>query len=95
MAKAKLRVVYYAIARRILDELPSEVALDMLRYDGARVEEQCSGFWILSIEAEGRIPCPNENRWRSFGIAIADSAEEISVLRYRLKQALITAGVHP
>jgi hypothetical protein len=39
------------IRRSVLDELPSEAVLDMLRYDGSRVENnRPDGFWLFSFE---------------------------------------------
>lgn len=59
--------VYYLIRRNKLEEWMGVAAvMDMLRYDGARVEPNApTGFYLLSNEHG-----PEVQRWKSFGIEI-------------------------
>lgn len=73
MAKPKERTVYYAISRAQVNDAPAAAMLDMLRYDGARVESNSpNGYWLFSItRTDGSWPKVHSDRWRSFGLTIA------------------------
>lgn len=86
MTKQKSRW-WYVTKSEHLEGHSVGAVMDMLRYDGARVECNAPvGFWLLSKEADGGYPPPNEERWRSFMIRVyvickspyAPSREEVS-----------------
>ncbi len=55
---------WYLIPRRYLEDLATPAVLDMLRYDGARVEGNApAGFYMLSNKTG-----PAVARWASFGV---------------------------
>ena len=60
---------WYVAKREAIDNEPAAAAMDMLRYDGARVECNApTGFYLLSKSANFGEPCAP--RWASFGIKI-------------------------
>lgn len=70
----KPKRVWWLIRRADLAGQPTEAVMDMLRYDGARVECNApSGYYLLSSDYTS---APNVARWASFGIAIASLCSE-------------------
>jgi hypothetical protein len=56
---------YWLIRRERLEDLPAPVLLDLLRYDGARVENNSpERFWMFSSDFA---TAPHEPRMSSFG----------------------------
>lgn len=64
---SKQRRTYYLIERRHVLAHQTEAILDMMRYDGSRVENNPpAGYYLFSTESK---PCVD--RWRSFSINIS------------------------
>lgn len=84
---AKERTIYYAISRAQVNDAPAAAMLDMLRYDGARVENNSpNGYWLFSItRSDGASPIVHVERWRSFGLTIAGESADRLELRDRLE----------
>lgn len=56
----------YQIPTDQMDRMGTRAALDMLRYDGARVLSNApSGYYLLESESP-----PTTPRWASFGVAV-------------------------
>jgi len=82
MAQPKERTIYYAISRAKLNDEPVAAVLDMLRYDGAMVENNGpDDYWMFSItRTDGRWPIVHYDRWLSFGITVdAESADALEL----------------
>lgn len=61
---------WYVIKRDAFANIQAESVLDMLRYDGARVECNAPpGYWLLTKHAKDAAP-PNEARWKSFMLKV-------------------------
>lgn len=90
MAKPKERTVYYCISREQVNDAPAAAMLDMLRYDGAKVESNSpKGYWLFSItRADGAWPTVHVDRWRSFGLTIAGESADRMELRDRMERAV-------
>ncbi len=69
-AEKKVKKFWYVLKSDVVDEaLIARDVLDMLRYDGAKVECNApAGFWLLSKEVAYGRPC--EERWQRFGARI-------------------------
>ena len=73
MSKPERRWWYVLEREHASNHTPSAL-LDMLRYDGAKVEQQVlvgsTDYWLLSKLEQGGYPPPNIERWLSFGITV-------------------------
>lgn len=66
----KPRTIYFGIPVHEVRSMGVDGALDMLRYDGARVESNPPpGYFLFSItRTDGNEPWPTVRRWESFGV---------------------------
>lgn len=88
----KPKITYYLIRRERLDEEPVSVVLDMLRYDGSRIESNAPpGYYLFSSDAPR---APHRDRWRSFCIEVGpafDSSSEAWEFYHREQRQLTQA----
>jgi hypothetical protein len=81
---AKVKESYYLISREDVDRMDVSHLLDMLRYDGAKVEcNPPDGYYLFKTQ---NFSGPCVERWKSFGIRVAAVGKD-------RREALIGAGL--
>lgn len=93
---AKQKRSYYLIEKAQLEDVARGCGIsgvmDMLRFDGAKVECNApNGFWLLSCEGD-----PGVARWRSFGIkVVAVSTDPFTISKVAARLQAQKGGEEP